>query len=63
MRENIAFSTIKNSVNQAGETDKRSAPMKGLWLKLKTFFKAREYQKINDIFVPIRTGQRNVKNP
>jgi hypothetical protein len=63
MRENIAFSTIKNSVNEAGETDKRSAPMKGLWLKLKTFFKAREYQKINDIFVPIRTGQRNVKNP
>jgi hypothetical protein len=63
MRENIAFSTIKNSVNEEGETDKRSAPMKGLWLKLKTFFKAREYQKINDIFVPIRTGQRNVKNP
>ena len=45
MRENIAFSTIKNSVNEEGETDKRSAPMKGLWLKLKTFFKAREYQK------------------
>jgi hypothetical protein len=37
--------------------------MKGLWLRIKTFFKAREYQKINDIFVPVRTGQRNIKNP
>jgi hypothetical protein len=63
IRENIVYSTIKNTLDENGQNNQRSAPMKGLWLKLKTFFKAREYQKINDIFVPIRTGQRNVKNP
>lgn len=63
MRENIAFSTIKNTLDSQGRNNQRTAPMKGLWLRIKTFFKAREYQKINDIFVPVRTGQRNIKNP
>ena len=63
VRENITYSTIKNSLDSNGQTNQRTAPMKGLWLKIKTFYKARENQKINDIFVPIRTGQRNIKNP
>jgi hypothetical protein len=63
MRENVAFSPIKNTLDAQGRNNQRTAPMKGLYLKIKTFFKAREFQKINDIFVPVRIGQRNVKNP
>ena len=63
IRENIVYSTIKNTLDENGQNNQRTAPMKGLWLRIKTFFKARENQKINDIFVPIRMGQRNVKNP
>ena len=62
-RENIVYSTIKNTLDENGQNNQRTAPMKGMWLRIKTFFKARENQKINDIFVPIRMGQRNVKNP
>jgi hypothetical protein len=63
IRENIVYSTIKNTLDENGQNNQRTAPMKGMWLRIKTFFKARENQKINDIFVPIRMGQRNVKNP
>ena len=63
IRENIVYSTIKNTLDENGQNNQRTAPMKGMWLRIKTFFKAKEKQKINDIFVPIRMGQRNVKNP
>jgi hypothetical protein len=63
IRENIVYSTIKNTLDENGQNNQRTAPMKGMWLRIKTFFKAKENQKINDIFVPIRMGQRNVKNP
>jgi hypothetical protein len=63
MRENQAFSTIKNNLDSQGRNDQTTAPMTGLWLKIRTFFAANEKQKINDTTVVIRTGQRNVENP
>jgi len=63
MRENQAFSTIKNNLDSQGRNDQPTAPMTGLWLKIRTFFAANEKQKINDTTVAIRTGQRNVENP
>jgi hypothetical protein len=63
MRENQAFSTIKNNLDSQGRNDQPTAPMTGLWLKIRTFFAANEKQKINDTTVVIRTGQRNVENP
>jgi hypothetical protein len=63
MRENQAFSNIKNNLDSQGRNDQPTAPMTGLWLKIRTFFAANEKQKINDTTVVIRTGQRNVENP
>ena len=63
MRENQAFSPIKNNLDSQGRNDQPTAPMTGLWLKIRTFFAANEKQKINDTTVVIRTGQRNVENP
>ena len=63
MRENQAFSPIKNNLDSQGRNDQTTAPMTGLWLKIRTFFAANEKQKINDTTVVIRTGQRNVENP
>jgi|688.fasta_scaffold65783_1 hypothetical protein len=63
MRESQAFSTIKNNLDSQGRNDQPTAPMTGLWLKIRTFFAANEKQKINDTTVVIRTGQRNVENP
>ena len=63
MRENQAFSNIKNNLDSQGRNDQTTAPMTGLWLKIRTFFAANEKQKINDTTVVIRTGQRNVENP
>lgn len=63
MRETQAFSNIKNNLDSQGRNDQPTAPMTGLWLKIRTFFAANEKQKINDTTVVIRTGQRNVENP
>ena len=63
MRENQAFSNIKNNLDSQGRNDQPTAPLTGLWLKIRTFFAANEKQKINDTTVVIRTGQRNVENP
>jgi len=63
MRENQAFSPIKNNLDSQGRNDQPTAPMTGLWLKIRTFFAANEKQKINDTTVVTRTGQRNVENP
>ena len=63
MRENQAFSNIKNNLDSQGRNNQPTAPMTGLWLKIRTFFAANEKQKINDTTVVIRTGQRNVENP
>jgi hypothetical protein len=63
MRENQAFSNIKNNLDSQGRNDQPTAPMTGLWLKIRTFFAANEKQKINDTTVVIRTGQRNAENP
>jgi hypothetical protein len=63
MRENQAFSPIKNNLDSQGRNDQPTAPMTGLWLKIRTFFAANEKQKINDTTAVIRSGQRNVENP
>lgn len=63
MRENTVFVPIRNNLNIQGQTNKRTAPMKGLWAKITIYFKAREFQKINRIFAGVRTGQRNSQNP
>lgn len=63
MRENQAFSTIKNNLDSQGRNDQPTAPMTGLWLKIRTFFAANEKQKINETTVVIRSGQRNAENP
>jgi hypothetical protein len=63
MRENQAFSPIKNNLNAQGRNDTPTAPMTGLWLRIRTFFAANEKQKINDTTAVIRSGQRNVENP
>jgi hypothetical protein len=63
MRENQAFSPIKNNLDSQGRNDQPTAPMTGLWLKMRTFFAANEKQKINDTTAVIRSGQRNVENP
>ena len=62
-RENGFFSPIKMVLNSQGQNDRRTKDMRGVWLRIKTFFKARQFQKINNIFVSVRAGQRNVKNP
>ena len=63
MRENTAYTTIKNNLNVDGANDQDTAPMRGLWAKVRTFFGAGEKQKINETTVSIRMGQRNVSNP
>jgi hypothetical protein len=54
MRENNAFSPIKQNSD--------TAPMVGQWLLIRTFFKAREQQKVSDIITSLRFTQRNNKN-
>jgi hypothetical protein len=62
MRENIVFSSIKNNLDSQGRVDQDTAPMRGLFAKVRTYFKAREKQKINECTVAIRMGQRNTLN-
>lgn len=62
-RENSWRAPIKRSKNDQGETNKDTERIVGFWLRIKTFFKAREKQKINDIFVATRIGQKTPKNP
>jgi hypothetical protein len=54
MRESNAFSAIKQNSD--------TAPMVGQWLLIRTFFKAREQQKISDTITSLRFTQRNNKN-
>lgn len=54
MRESNAFSPIKQNSD--------TAPMVGQWLLIRTFFKAREQQKISDTITSLRFTQRNNKN-
>lgn len=61
-KENSWRTPIKRAKNVQGETGKDTARIVGFWLRIKTFFKARENQKINDIFVSTRIGQRTPKN-
>lgn len=63
MRENAALTTIKNNLDPQGRNDQDTAPMRGLWGKFRTYFKAGEKQKINETTVAIRIGQRNTTNP
>lgn len=62
-RENGFYSAIKMTLDEQGRNDRKTKDMRGLWLRIKTFFKAREKQQINNIFVSARFGQRNVNNP
>lgn len=62
-RENGFYSPIRMTLNDQGQNNRRTSDMRGVWLRVKTFFKARQFQKINNIFVAVRAGQRNVKNP
>jgi len=63
MRENVAFTTIKNNLDSQGRNDQDTAPMRGLWVKIRTFFNPGEAQKINDTVVAVRMGQHNTTNP
>ena len=63
MRENNVFVQFRKNMNAQGQTNKLTAPMRGLYAKIRIYFKAREKQKVNDIFVGVRTGQRNNQNP
>ncbi len=63
MRENSALTTIKNNLDAQGRNNQDTAPMRGLWAKIRTYFRAGEEQKINDTVVAIRMGQRNTTNP
>jgi hypothetical protein len=62
-RENQSYVIIKNSFNSQGQTNRRTPQIKGLYAIITTYFKAREFQKINDIHVGIRLAQRNNENP
>jgi hypothetical protein len=62
MRENAAKVGVRNNVVN-GQSDVDSAPMRGLWAKIRTFFNSGENQKINDTTVVVRTSERNVLNP
>jgi hypothetical protein len=62
-RENSWRTPIKRSKDDQGRSDKDTERIIGFWLRIKTFFKAREKQKINDIFVATRIGQKTPKNP
>ena len=62
MRENAAKVGVRNNVVN-GQSDVDSAPMRGLWAKIRTFFNSGENQKINDTTVVVRMGERNVLNP
>jgi len=62
MRENIVFSSVKNDLDELGRPDQDTAPMRGLYAKIRTYFKAKEKQKINECTVSIRMGQKNVLN-
>ncbi len=63
LRENGYWSPIKMTLNAQGQNNRRTKDMRGLWIRVKTFFKAREYQKINNIFVAIRLTIPIVKKP
>lgn len=62
MRENAAKVGVRNNVVN-GQSDVDSAPMRGLWAKIRTFFNSGENQKINDTTVVVRMSERNVLNP
>ena len=62
MRENVTFMQIRNNLDSDGRADQDTAPMRGVFARIKTFFKARESQKINDCTMNLRMGERNVKN-
>jgi hypothetical protein len=63
MRENASFSPIKNTLDAQGKNDGPTAGMKGLYLKIRTFFQPGVWQKINDTIVLVRFSQRNNQNP
>jgi hypothetical protein len=62
MRENIVFVSVKNNLDELGRPDQYTEPMRGLFARLRTYFKANEKQKINRVVVNYRMGQRNVLN-
>jgi hypothetical protein len=62
MIENIVFVSVKNNVDELGRPDQYTEPMRGLFARLRTYFKANEKQKINRVVVNYRMGQRNVLN-
>jgi hypothetical protein len=63
MRENVSFVSIQNNLDRFGRNDEDTAPMRGLFAKVKTYFLHGENQKINDCTISFRMGQRNVSNP
>lgn len=62
MRENNVLIPIKNNLDSNGSPDEDTAPMRGLYALIRTYFKANENQNINDITVNYRMGYNNVQN-
>jgi hypothetical protein len=62
MRENIVFVSVKNNLDELGRPDQYTEPMRGLFARLRTYFKANEKQKINRVVVNYRMGQKNALN-
>jgi hypothetical protein len=62
MRENIVFVSVKNNLDELGRPDQYTEPMRGLFARLRTYFKANEKQKINRVVVNYRMGQKNTLN-
>lgn len=62
MRENNVFISIKNTLDENGSPEGDTAPMRGLFALIRTYFKANENQNINDITVNYRMGYNNVQN-
>jgi len=63
MREGKAFGQVKNDLDANGRNDGDTAPMDGNFMTVRTWFAPGEEQKINELKVIVRMGQRNAENP
>ena len=59
----VNYSPIKNTLDNNGSNSGDSPDIRGIYLKIKFFFKAREKQKVNDIDVYTRITKRNQNKP
>ena len=59
----VNYSPIKNTLDNNGSNSGDTPDIRGIYLKIKFFFKAREKQKVNDIDVYTRITKRNQNKP